>query len=63
MSKNIGSLMKDVIQMFIDEGRLADALGEAARWGENDLVRQLLSHGLPVDERGDSGGTALMNAA
>jgi ankyrin repeat protein len=55
--------MKHVIQMFIDGGRLPTALSEAARWGESDMVRQLLEQGIAVDSRDEEGGTALMNAA
>ncbi len=57
------SQMEQVIQMFIDAGRLPAALSEAARWGEIQLVRQLLEQGVPVDIQDESGGTALMNAA
>lgn len=55
--------MSHVIEAFIQAGRLPAALSEAARWGEIELVRELLTQGVPVDVRNESGGTALMNAA
>jgi uncharacterized protein len=59
----IGSTMKDVLMMFIEQGRTTDALTEAARWGETETLLQLLESGLAVDARDRNGGTALMKAA
>jgi ankyrin repeat protein len=63
MRNQLGSSMNDVIHKFIEAGRMGAALNEAARWGDIELVRQLLVDGIPVDLRNETGGTALMNAA
>lgn len=55
--------VKAMIQSFFDEGRLATALGEAARWGEIDLLTGFLDRGVAVDAKAENGGTALMMAA
>jgi ankyrin repeat protein len=59
----IGSTMKEVIMMFVEKGRTTTALTEAARWGETEILIELLDSGLPVDARDENGGTALMKAA
>jgi uncharacterized protein len=55
--------MQQLIEAFIQQGRVATALSEAARWGEIGMVQELLENGTPVDARDENGGTALMNAA
>ena len=55
--------IRGFIQDLFDAGRIGSALSEAARWGEIDLVEDLLDKDVPVDVRDENGGTALMSAA
>ncbi len=55
--------MKDIIQMFIDNGREGDAFAESARWGEFEILKDMLARGIPIDGKAGNGATALMHAA
>jgi ankyrin repeat protein len=55
--------VRAMIQSFYDAGQLATALGEAARWGEVDLLTGFLDRGVDVDAKAENGSTALMLAA
>jgi ankyrin repeat protein len=48
---------------FEGQGRIGAALGEAARWGHDEYVRQTVEGGVNVDLPTENGGTALMYAA
>jgi ankyrin repeat protein len=48
---------------FESQGRVGAALGEAARWGHDEYLRQKIEGGINVDTPTESGGTALMFAA
>jgi Ankyrin repeats (3 copies) len=48
---------------FVEQGRLASAFGEAARWGYISYLRRRLDDKFPVDSLDENGVTALMKAA
>jgi len=54
--------MKRLIQRFIDARELSTAMVEAARWGQMNMLRKLLTSGVPVNAKNRHGATALMVA-
>jgi hypothetical protein len=55
--------MEQFLRQLIGSGQTATALGEAARWGHIELVRELLQAGADVNSRDNAGSTPLMLAA
>ena len=57
-------MVQTLVAAFESAGRIATALGEAARWGRVDLLEKLFeSSGLHVDARNEFDCTSLMLAA
>jgi ankyrin repeat protein len=55
--------MKDLLRFLIESGAEATAFTEASRFGELEIVQELLNAGWTVDARDEGGCTALMLAA
>src|SRR4051812_43581590 len=48
---------------FEGKGQIGAAVGEAARWGHDEYLRNKIEGGVNVDTPTENGGTALMFAA
>ncbi|WP_146444786.1 ankyrin repeat domain-containing protein [Botrimarina colliarenosi] len=52
-----------IVGMWVDAGDDVTAIREAARWGEIEILQDLLDRGVPVDSCGEDGVTPLILAA
>src|SRR5687767_10529324 len=57
------AFVDQLLAVFENQGRIGAVLGEAARWGHDEYLRQKIGDGVDVDTRTENGGTALMHAA